>query len=78
MSNCTHTQAKRIWVDDEWDEDEEPTISGHWEHDVVGTAVHLDLHRYKCNQCGEIMYYSGAARDYYENNIKTNITGLDK
>ncbi len=29
----------------------------------------LDLHRMKCSQCGAIKYYSGSARDHYENGI---------
>jgi hypothetical protein len=37
----------------------------------------IDLHRYKCTHCGEIMYYSGAAKDFYEKNIRQEgIKGL--
>ncbi len=40
--------------------------------------VDIDLHRYKCMKCGHIGYYSGAARQYYEDKIKSDIKGLDK
>jgi len=37
------------------------------------------LHRYKCTQCGEVMYYSGRAREHYEEGKKFDwIKGLDK
>lgn len=42
------------------------------------TFEDLDLHRYHCTQCKEIFYYSGAARAYYEDGIKTDIIGLDR
>jgi hypothetical protein len=38
--------------------------------------IDLDLHRYKCTKCGEIGYYSGAARDYYEKGIKSEVLRL--
>jgi hypothetical protein len=44
---------------------------GEWEYKTEYTTVDIDLHRYKCTQCGEVMYYSGAAREYYE-------TGVDR
>lgn len=42
------------------------------------TYEDMDLHRYRCTQCGQIFYYSQAAKEYYEDGIKTNIQGLDK
>lgn len=42
------------------------------------TTVDVDLHRYKCTQCGEIMYYSDAARRHYESGENfPSIKGLD-
>ncbi len=65
---CLHTKTKQTWVTtDYWGEETE----GNWEFETVSTTVDLDLHRYKCTQCGEIMYYSGAAKEYYE-------TGVDR
>jgi hypothetical protein len=66
--NCSHTKTKQTWVTtDYWGEETE----GEWESETVSTTVDLDLHRYKCTQCGEVMYYSGAAKEYYE-------TGVDR
>jgi len=39
-----------IWVDEFY----EPTV------------VDIDVHRYKCTQCGEIGYYSSYGRSLYE------------
>jgi hypothetical protein len=76
--NCTHSAEKSFWVDEivnDWG-DTEP---GHWEYETRYTTVDIDLHRYKCTQCGEIMYYSGRARQYHEEGKKFDwITGLDK
>lgn len=68
---CTHTRDTSRWVeDDDWYPSHGGS-TGHWEYDSVSTTVDIDLHRYKCTQCGEVMYYSGAAREYYE-------TGVDR
>ncbi len=39
------------------------------------TFKDIDLHRYKCTQCGEIGYYSGAAENYYTKGIKNPMLG---
>jgi hypothetical protein len=39
------------------------------------TFKDIDTHRYKCTQCGEIQYYSGAAKDYYTKGIKNPMLG---
>ena len=39
------------------------------------TEEDIDLHRYKCTQCGEIGYYSGAAENYYTKGIKNPMLG---
>lgn len=73
--SCTHT--KSFWIEDEWEDDYGNTHNdSRWE--TENTYEDLDLHRYKCSQCGEIFYYSQAAYDFYENGIKTNVMGLDK
>lgn len=75
MSKCSHKRTiGGKWVDnpshnpDEWELggfDSGPT---EWQegHDV-DTVVDVDLHRYKCTQCGEIMYYSQRAKNHFEN-----------
>lgn len=66
--NCSHQRTQSRWVTTDYFGEE---TEGKWEHETVSTTVDIDLHRYKCTQCGEIMYYSGAAREYYE-------TGVDR
>ena len=47
------------------------------EVDLVWESAYedVDLHRYKCTMCGEIGYYSGAAKDYYTKGIKNGALG---
>jgi hypothetical protein len=74
--SCRHERTTERWVTRDYFGEE---IDGEWEYNTVSTTVDIDLHRYKCTQCGEVMYYSGRARDYYEKGIKSEwITGLDK
>ncbi len=72
--NCTHSRTKETWVTtDYWGEETE----GEWQYETINTTVDLDLHRYKCTQCGTVMYYSGRAREYYEEGKKFDwIEGL--
>lgn len=74
--SCNHQRETSRWVeDDDWYENY--TATGHWEYDSVSTTIDIDLHRYKCTQCNEVFYYSGRARDFYEQGIKSPwITGL--
>jgi hypothetical protein len=78
--SCNHQRETCRWVgEDVWNDDGSSEHSGHWEYDSVSTTVDIDLHRYKCTQCGEIMYYSGRAREHYEEGKKFEwIKGLDK
>lgn len=66
--NCSHSRTKQTWATTNCFGEE---TEGEWESETVSTTVDLDLHRYKCTQCGEVMYYSGAAKEYYE-------TGVDR
>lgn len=76
VMSCKHERTTQRWITRDYFGEE---IVGEWEYNTVSTTVDIDLHRYKCTQCGEIMYYSGRARDYYEKGIKSDwITGLDK
>lgn len=65
---CSHQRTQSRWVTTDYFGEE---TEGQWEYTTESTTVDLDTHRYKCTQCGEIMYYSGAAREYYE-------TGVDR
>lgn len=76
--SCNHQRTREQWVEEEEDWYHGGT-TGRWEYTTEYTTVDLDLHRYKCTQCGEIMYYSGRAREYYEEGTKFDwIKGLDK
>lgn len=76
-SNCKHEREVSQYVEEEnWYSGE---VEGRWEYTTKSACVDIDLHRYKCTMCNEVMYYSGRARDYYEKGIKSDwITGLDK
>jgi hypothetical protein len=74
--SCRHERTTERWVTRDYFGEE---IDGEWEYNTVSTTEDIDLHRYKCTQCGEIMYYSGRAREYYEEGKKFDwIQGLDK
>jgi hypothetical protein len=61
---CNHQRTRDRWVETEdW---YHGGTTGEWEYTTEYTTVDIDLHRYKCTQCNEIMYYSGRAREYYE------------
>ena len=67
--SCNHMRERSYYVEEEdW---YHGGTTGKWEYTTEYTTVDLDLHRYKCTQCGLVMYYSGAAREYYE-------TGVDR
>lgn len=45
---------------------------------AFSTMADIDLHRMRCRLCGQIGYYSEAARAFYEDGIKSpGISGLD-
>lgn len=77
MGNCTHTDVRQIpnpikhYV---FDPETEPDFID----DIYSTYEDIDLHRTKCTQCGHILYYSGAARSYHEDGIRSpHIIGLE-
>lgn len=75
--SCNHKAEKSVWVD-EFENDWGDIEPGHWEYSTVYTTVDIDLHRYKCTMCGEVMYYSGRAREHFEEGKKFPwITGLE-
>jgi hypothetical protein len=77
--SCNHERTTSRWVETEDWSPQDGGSTGEWEYSTESTCVDIDLHRYKCTQCGEVMYYSGRARDYYEKGIKSEwITGLAK
>jgi len=65
--SCTHTRTTQHWVgEDVWYDDGSSCHTGEWQYDSVSTTEDIDLHRYRCTQCGLVMYYSGRAREHFE------------
>jgi hypothetical protein len=73
--SCRHERERSRYVEEEnWYSGE---VEGRWEYTTESTTVDIDLHRYKCTMCNEVMYYSGRARAFYEDGVKSDwITGL--
>lgn len=66
--NCNHT--KRVWKESQIENwyTGEIESDGEWEEE--STFEDIDLHRYHCTRCGEVRYYSSAARKFYEGNYE--------
>ncbi len=67
MSTCKHFETVGEWVDVEnWMTgevtQEYSTREVHWTKDI-------DVGRFKCTHCGEVMYYTGLWRDFWEKGI---------
>ena len=76
--SCSHTRETSTWIE-EFENDWGYTETGHWHYETVSSTEDIDLHRYRCIQCGEVFYYSGRAREYYEKGTKFDwIEGLKK
>ena len=74
--SCNHTREVSEWIP-EFENDWGYTEPGHWHYSTQSSTVDIDLHRYKCTICGEVMYYSSRARDHFENGTKYDwIKGL--
>lgn len=62
---CTHTK----WV---YDPQYQHDWTGEWitpEPREVGTYEDIDTGRFRCTQCGEVGYYTGLWRAFYEQGI---------
>jgi hypothetical protein len=75
MSECTHKRTVGgKWVANPDHNPEEWELGGfdsgptEWQEGYEeDTVVDVDLHRYKCTQCGKMMYYSQRAKNHFEN-----------
>ena len=77
--SCSHQRTVSRWVDDDDWSPQDGGSTGHWEYTTEQTTVDIDLHRYKCTMCNEVMYYSGRAKEHYTEGTKFDwIKGLDK
>jgi hypothetical protein len=62
-NKCTHKIKKSVRIEpDLYDEDDEVT----WEWQELSTLEDIDTGRIKCTMCGQIEYYTGAWRDFWE------------
>lgn len=62
---CTHTAGRWVWREPDGWLHEEP----YQEWEEVSTTEDLDISRFRCTRCGEVMYYTGLWRDYHEKGI---------
>lgn len=72
---CNHEEQVRIIdeLEDPWTGE----IESYYRWVTISTLEDVDLHRYKCTKCGEIGYYSGAAKEFYTKGVKSEgIKGL--
>lgn len=75
-NNCTHKieHSEYKEVTDEFTGESEYK----WIFSTESCFVDIDLHRYKCTKCNQVKYYSHAAQQFYEKNIKSQgIMGLE-
>ena len=71
---CTHQTYVSEYRIVSHDIDGEPEYD--YDSNLVDTVQDVDLHRYKCTQCGEMFYYSSRARDFFERGIESETYGL--
>lgn len=65
---CTHQVDRQQWVpgyEDDWG----TWIDSHYEYTTVSTTEDIDIGRYRCTQCREVMYYTGSWRKFYEEGV---------
>ena len=69
-NKCSHKTESYRWVeeDDGYDFYSQKIWSntGRWITEEKYTYVDLDIGRFQCTQCGEIGYYTGQWREYWE------------
>jgi len=75
MAKCTHSKTEQRWEENPPDPFDDDFVNGAWASRTIQTTVDIDLHTYKCTQCGKVMYYSSATRDQDK---VVNIHKLDK
>lgn len=63
MSNCTHQDKRQVWIPESGERGDYEYEDGHWESVTENYYVDIDTHRYKCTKCGEVFWYSQAAKE---------------
>jgi hypothetical protein len=64
MNNCQHEYQRGEWRKET--DEETGEVIDRYEYVTYSHFEDVDLHRYKCKQCGELRYYSERAREFYE------------
>lgn len=72
---CTHEIVTQKY-EEVFDYYGESTNEHEWVTTRTSTCEDIDLHRFHCTQCKQVMYYSARAADFYERGIKSEILGL--
>ena len=63
--NCDHYHQRERWVTriDDWTGEE----TSEWEYTTESAQVDIGIGAFRCTICGEVGYYTGSWRRYYEN-----------
>jgi hypothetical protein len=73
--NCTHKSEKKVPI---YETDDWGNTYVYYETVITTFTEDIDLHRYRCTKCKGVFYYSGAAKQHFENGvIFEGITGLE-
>lgn len=65
MKNCTHTAGR--WVrggQDDWTGEDLPDV-----YETYSTTEDIDTGRFRCTRCGEVMYYTGLWKRFWEDGM---------
>lgn len=65
--SCTHSIERSRWVETDYFGD---PIPGEWQYWTESTTEDIDLGRFRCTQCGKVMYYTGLWREHHEGGRK--------
>jgi hypothetical protein len=67
MYKCEHKREKSFYVEkmDDWTGE----TYYEWEYTTEYTSVDIGIGAFKCTMCGEVGYYTGSWKNYYENDI---------
>jgi len=65
VAGCDHKSGR--WVDGGTDDWTGERLDPVWQE--YSTCEDLDIGRFRCKQCGEVMYYTGQWKRYFEEGV---------
>ena len=68
-SKCPHETTRQVWRSPGIDMDGEP-LPSRWITEFSTTCVDIDTGRFRCTECGEVMYYTGKWKKYWEEGVE--------